>query len=94
MVHVVDDEVEPRLGHHAYERWQDLQRALAVLEHDHVMTDQVGLDLIHGHGLFGQRRELGLGRLAVVQPELVARLQIERERRVGVRLQVRGQDLE
>mmetsp|Transcript_51456 Transcript_51456/g.142410 ORF Transcript_51456/g.142410 Transcript_51456/m.142410 type:complete len:291 (+) Transcript_51456:1271-2143(+) len=94
VVHVEDDQVEPRLGHVAHEGREHLQRTLALLEDDHVVADQVGLDLVDRDRLLGQRRELRLRRLAVVQPELVARLQVERDRRVRVRLQIGGKDLE
>ena len=120
VVHVVDHQVEPRLGHHPHQRRQQLeravegmwgqnncariapncarncaelraclQRALAVREDDHVVADEGRLHLLGRRRVLRQRRELGLRRLAVVQLELVARLQVERDRRVGVRLQVR-----
>ena len=93
-MHVVDDQVEPRLGHRAYDGRQDLQRALALLEDDHVVPHERRLDLVDGDGVLGQGREFRLCRLAVVQAELVARLQVERDRRVGMRLQVGREDLE
>ena len=40
VVHVVDHQVQPRLGHHPHQRRQQLERALAVREDDHVVADE------------------------------------------------------
>ena len=58
------------------------------------MPYEIGLDLVDRHRLLGEWGQLRLCCLTVVQPELVARLQVEGDRRVGVRLQVRREGKE
>jgi len=74
LLQVVDDEVEARLGYDVDERGQGLEGGLAILEHDQVVLEQV---LGEGEGERGgleQILQLRLGRLAIVQAVVVARL--------------------
>ena len=80
------DQVQSRLRDVVHKLREHLQGALALLEDDHVVPHERRLDLVDRDGVLGQRAELRLRRLAVVQAELVARLQVERDRRVGMRL--------
>ncbi len=93
LLQVVDDQVEARLGDHVHERRQRLQGALAVLEHHQVVPEQVLGEREGQRGRLQQVLQLHLGRLAVVQPVVVARLQVHADRRVRVVLQVDGEHL-
>jgi len=93
LLQVVDDQVEARLGDHVHERRQRLQGALAVLEHHQVVPEQVLGEREGQRGRLQQVLQLHLGRLAVVQPVVVARLQVDADRRVRVVLQVDGEHL-
>ncbi len=92
---VVDDEVEPGLGNGVDERREDLERVLAISEHTEVVPDQVVVVLRDGDALLVRERlELRLARLPVVQPEMVAGLEVDCHHAVRMLLQVHLQDLQ
>mmetsp|Transcript_70 Transcript_70/g.224 ORF Transcript_70/g.224 Transcript_70/m.224 type:complete len:639 (+) Transcript_70:161-2077(+) len=94
VVHVVDDQVEARLGDQVREGREHLEGALPAPEDHHVVPHQVELELVHRRRAGRERCELRLRGLAVVEAELVARLEVERHRRVRVLPQVGPQDLQ
>mmetsp|Transcript_35995 Transcript_35995/g.106435 ORF Transcript_35995/g.106435 Transcript_35995/m.106435 type:complete len:248 (+) Transcript_35995:1608-2351(+) len=89
----MNDQVEACLGWHVAQRGQHLQRVVSTSEHHQVVSDQ---RILHEAASAGARQhlELILGRLAVVHAERVARLEVDRQRRIRKRIEVDLQDLE
>lgn len=89
---MVDDQVEPGLGDQVGQLRQDLQRALAIPEHDQVVPDE-GV-VLPAAGDVLQRLEVRLGLLPdLVQAVGVAGLEVGGQGAVRVGLHVRVQDL-
>lgn len=83
-------QVEPRLRDVFDELRQHLQRALTLRKNHHVVADQVvGLQRV---AEIRKHFQLGFGSLAVVQPEMVARLQVDGNGTVRVRLRPRRKE--
>lgn len=68
--------------------WQNLQGVLAATEHNQVVCEDVMVG--HVDVALGQSHELRLSGLAVVQPEMVARLEVHGDDAIRGVLQQQG----
>ena len=76
------DQVQSRLRDVVHKLREHLQGALALLEDDHVVPDEI--IALQRVAQVGEHFQLGFGRLAVVQTEMVARFQVHRDGAIRV----------